>query len=832
MSVVPMRRVLNDKVGPGEDVNTSSAMEKVINKEPFSSLLPRLQSSSRSTVYHPSDQVYLQSAAIFQQLRSKKPASHHQHLHYGEKAETPLLSGGGKPAEKQAYQLAFNTLKYQDLLEDIIADSCFHTSQHISDDLLPLAMVMLFDFQDRRFVSCERPTIKGQETIQEVRNLERSLQRCKTKLAASLARCRVKQNLQSVSCFLSDSVRMKQQQAKGLPLYAWVNTLKISLEEMCEAVQSAGLCQADNVTDLKESTFCLDPLCPDTLIFSQHLQAQLQHSSLTTTHVLNIQDRSVCVAVSVLRPLLFDKSDVLLVGAFSAVTVAHAAVVAAARAVRVLLCGADHTPSHIEEIQELLTQMGLKNVRVLSQAFRGLGEWDATMQRVKVIMVLPQCSSSALNDPVASIHSEHGDWSLLPELSHGSVSKSKINSLTTQQVQLLAHALTFPKVQTVVYCTRSVYPEENEQLVKRVLEKTHTHPKLLPYRVNGPIFPDDTPSGGEMDSHKFFRLKPSKLTNGCFVARLSRQADPTKVETVQDVLARAVAKGLLGGMIPEQSKPAKKGKRKKNRVASATSKHSSRSSLDRETGGELVNGRDPFTPSEDEEEKGEEDSRDGEEEEEKVGEKEDDKEKKGEKKRKGHKGRKQKRHAKQSKRTAVSTDEPKGHKETNKKQTKKKVSQSHIKRRQMKNKPRRIPRLTLALISSAKPSNLLSPITALAHRMSINPAFKSQQTLLSSPSPAGKHPSPALPAIPTPHTASKRQNTQPERAEEVLTDAAKPVRAVVRAENERLPPISSISSNSLRSKSGSSLYRPPSGTSNSPLGNMSTCSSSISLPGL
>lgn len=50
--------------------------------------------------------------------------------------------------------------------------------------------------------------------------------RCKTKLAASLARYRVKQRLQSVSCFLSDSVRTKQDRAKHLPLYAWVNTLK------------------------------------------------------------------------------------------------------------------------------------------------------------------------------------------------------------------------------------------------------------------------------------------------------------------------------------------------------------------------------------------------------------------------------------------------------------------------------------------------------------------------------------------------------------------------------------------------------------------------------
>lgn len=98
---------------------------------------------------------------------------------------------------------------------------------------------------------------------------------------------------------------------------------------------------------------------------------------------------------------------------------------------------------------------------------------------------------------------------LLADLSHGSVSPSRLDVLTRQQAQLLAHALscestlklfshththtlqlfsfsssspTVQKVQTVVYCTRSLHPEENDQLVKRVLEKTHTHPKLLPFR--------------------------------------------------------------------------------------------------------------------------------------------------------------------------------------------------------------------------------------------------------------------------------------------------------------------------------------------------------------
>ncbi|XP_022614191.1 putative methyltransferase NSUN7 [Seriola dumerili] len=833
--VVPMRGILNDKVGSSKDVNSSSVTEEIqhedhdrqTNKEPPSFLLPlpRLLPSLPSPVSPPSDQAYLQASAIFQQLREEKPVAL-QLLHYGKKTDTPLPESGDKTTQRRAYQLAFNTLKYQDLLEDIIIDSCFHTSQHISADLLPLAMVMLFDLQDRRFLLRERSTKEGEEPLQEVRDLETSLHRCKTKLAASLARCRVKQNLQSVSCFLSDSVKTKQHRAKRLPLYAWVNTLKTSVEEVREALQSADLHEVKNMTDLKDSTFCRDSLCPDTLVFPQQLHALLQHCSLTTTHVLNIQDRSVCVAVSVLRPLLFDNGDVLVVGSFSGVTVAHIAAVAAARSGRVLVCGADHTSLQVEEIQELLKEMDIKNVRVLSEAFSSLNEWDATVQRLKVIIVLPQCSSSALNDPVPTIHSEHGDWDLLPDLSHGSVSQRKIYTMATQQARLLAHSLTFPKVQTVVYCTRSVYPEENEQLVKRVLEKTQTHPKLLPFRVNGPIFPDDSQSGDAADS-KFFRLEPSQFTNGCFIARLSRQADPTKVETVQDVLARAAAKGLLGGIIPEQSKTGKRGKGRKNRVASATSKPSSPSGQETQT----ERGKGDFKGSEEEEEYKKEEDEGGEE----------------EKKGRGLKGRKRKlklRPKQISRAPAVSKHHPKTHK---KKPTKRKINQSHHKKRLTKSNPRRIPRLTLTLMSSAKPSNHLSPITALAHKLSDNPVVKSQQTVLGAAPPAGKHLSPARPAPPTPPAASKqvqRRNTQPDSAVKTLKDAAKPAsphkagkmmvrpEEVLKAVDSGLPPISSRSSSSLRSRTGSSLSQPLSQTSDSQRSNMSASSSRISLPGL
>ena len=312
------------------------------------------------------------------------------------------------------------------------------------------------------------------------------------------------------------------------------------------------------------------------------------------------------------------------------------------------------------------------------------------------------------------------------------------------------------------------------------------------------------------------------------------QADPTKVETVHDVLARAAAKGLLGGIIPEQSKTTKKGKSKKNRLASPSSKPSSPSSQERQTGRELVNG---VAPSEHEEKKGE-CGEEGEEEKE---------EDTGGKKTRGLKGSKPKikrKRPKQTNRTTtVSKHYPKSHK---KKSAKRKVNQSHLKRRLTKSKPRRIPRLTLTLMSSAKPSNHLSPITALAHKLSKNATITSQQTVFGTFSPA----SPAPPAAP--HAASKqvqKHNTEPERAAKTLKDGAKPeslfkargkvVRPKIEVATEDmlkaadfvLPPISSPSSSSGSSRSGSSLCQRPSRTSHSQLAQTSA-SSSLSLPGL
>lgn len=313
------------------------------------------------------------------------------------------------------------------------------------------------------------------------------------------------------------------------------------------------------------------------------------------------------------------------------------------------------------------------------------------------------------------------------------------------------------------------------------------------------------------------------------------QADPTKVETVQEVLARAAAKGLLGRIVVQPSKTGKKGKRRKNRSGLAPSKHLSSRSQEGQTGNEFGSGR---TEAAEEHEGGEGEYS----EDDKEDDKEEDKRGKRRKKRRGLKGSKGRVNqlAKQTNGSAaVSKHQDKDHK-------KRKANPSNQKSHtHTKNKPRKIPRLTLTLISSPKPSSPLSSITALAHKLSQNAAIKSQQVTQSS------NPSNACLSPPAHCVASKqvkKQSVQPEGAVKTMKDTPKPERPsraapkVVRRQIEGvtedtskpadfvLPPISSPSHSSLRSRSASSISQHLSGGPQ--LVQISPSTSFMSLPGL
>ncbi|XDV14860.1 hypothetical protein PO909_015036 [Leuciscus waleckii] len=520
------------------------------------------------------DSVYFHAAAIFQKTHVEKDLAHRL-IRYGH------ISPGGdddddddddgivddtdantKQNEHWAYELAFNTLKYQDLLEEILTDSYFYRSQQMPDDLMALVVVVLYDLLDRKFEPREPIKRVEEGLIKEVRQVEDSLYRFKTKLEASLAQCRIKQNLLTIDSYLPPAVRAKQQRSQTVPIYAWVNTLKASIENVCETLRTSGFTQVDSHMHLVGNVFCKDKHCSNVLLFPRRLTKQLEKTKLVTEHTLIIQDKSRSLAACAVGPLLVEGGDVLMVGSFSAWTVAHVALQATACSGCVHVCGVLNVSTFNKELQTILTSTACKNVKLMSVYFNELNEWDMRIQKVRVIVLLPRCSASALCNPVEFILKENGDRGLLHGLSKGTISDSKLKPLVDKQKQDLSHALNFPKVKGVVYCTCSVYPEENEQLVKRALENAESKAKALPFRL--------VSAGWDDEKEKFFRSESSDVTNGCFLCVMKREHDPAEAETVQDVLARALAKGLLGGLTPPDPLNGEKPKKRKKQKGSTS----------------------------------------------------------------------------------------------------------------------------------------------------------------------------------------------------------------------------------------------------------------------
>ncbi len=89
---------------------------------------------------------------------------------------------------------------------------------------------------------------------------------------------------------------------------------------------------------------------------------------------------------------------------------------------------------------------------------------------------------------------------------------------------LLFSILSVPKVQAVVYTTCSVFSEENENVVTKVMDYTNERISgKTPFRMIPPVIPLTPRDLETQKSTKYLTIEPSELMGGCFVAALSRE---------------------------------------------------------------------------------------------------------------------------------------------------------------------------------------------------------------------------------------------------------------------------------------------------------------------
>ncbi|XP_021253077.1 putative methyltransferase NSUN7 isoform X4 [Numida meleagris] len=487
-----------------EDIrNYTSDLSEVKISDEKGAVEKRKMTLIKKNVCH--DSVYINAAKIFQGIHNRKPKDR-MLVRYGDDSLSPMLTLKDEYSQRLSYELAFSTLKYQDLLEEILLDSHVYPCHSIPDELTSLLLVMLYDMQDRKFEA--RAISDEEEPIAEVQKIEHFLCRFKIKLAAALARCRIKYDALSIEYFLPETIRKHEQRASALPLCAWINTFKTSLQEVFRDLKSKGFTEVDSVSDLKGYAYCLDQHCHDVVFFPSSLKDELLNLDLFADCRLLLQDKSRSLAVHSAQALLSTDDDVIMAHLGSHLTVAHMSALRDHSTSTVFVCGVK-TSAKADELRDLFSHMGCQNA------------------------------------------------GLLKDLYQGSVSKDKLCTLAEKQLNELMHAMKF-QVQSIVYCTSSVYPEENELVVQKALDSGVKGKKLKPFRLIPPVFP--TCSNPESRADSFFKIEPSEISSGCFLAIIARETESSENVSAKDIVSRAAEKGLLGSILGKSKEEKKKRK--------------------------------------------------------------------------------------------------------------------------------------------------------------------------------------------------------------------------------------------------------------------------------
>uniref|UniRef100_A0A8D0HEF9 NOP2/Sun RNA methyltransferase family member 7 n=1 Tax=Sphenodon punctatus TaxID=8508 RepID=A0A8D0HEF9_SPHPU len=447
--------------------------------------------------YH--DSVYINAANIFQGIHKEKPQDRILVKYGNDLVPSPHFKD--ERSQRWSYELAFSSLKYQDILENILIDSCVYPSA-----LLCISYLSFTRIVQNFILYCS----------------------FKTKLAAALARCRIKHDALSIECILPEIIQKQEKRASALPLYAWINTLKFRLEDVYSVLKREGFTKVESVTDFEGYTYCLDKHCEDVLVFPSYLKEELLDLELFTDYKLLLQDKSRSLAVHSSKALLNMDDDVLVAHMGSQLTIAHMSILANQGTSKVFVCGVKSQEKEAE-LKDLFTHIECKNVKT--------------------------------NLIIADFPPLNVDAALLKDFSQESVTQEKLKILVQQQLKELTHAMQFNKAQAIVYCTSSIYPEENETVVNKALESGVQGSKAQPYRLSPPVLPLCCKSEINASVDKFFKMEPSEISNCCFIGLLTRERDPSESMSVSDVLARAAAKGLLEGI--DVAKSSKKEKKKK-----------------------------------------------------------------------------------------------------------------------------------------------------------------------------------------------------------------------------------------------------------------------------
>ncbi|XP_060643276.2 28S rRNA (cytosine-C(5))-methyltransferase [Anolis sagrei] len=322
------------------------------------------------------------------------------------------------------------------------------------------------------------------------------------------------------------------------PRYVRVNTLKARADDVVDYFKRQGFVYLGRATpEMKEvaslagKSFLLDPHLPGLLVFPSGTDFH-QDQLYKAGHII-LQDKASCLPAFLLDPP--SGSHVLDACAAPGNKTSHLAAIMRNKG---RIFAFDIDAKRLSTMSTMLARAGSTCHELAHQDFLTTDPNDPKYSRVQYILLDPSCSGSGI---VGRLPYEEEE-----------TDAQRLQALAGFQRRMLEHALKFPALRRLVYSTCSLHQEENEEVVRDVLEQHGEHFQLVE------ALPSWTPRGlGVFAEAKCcLRASPKEtLTSGFFVAVMERRQVGTEGQSSPTVLPET---GSQGGA----DKPKKKKKKK------------------------------------------------------------------------------------------------------------------------------------------------------------------------------------------------------------------------------------------------------------------------------
>lgn len=333
----------------------------------------------------------------------------------------------------QVYALVSSTVNHKSVLSAVInASGLLRAERRLSE---PIAMLMVHDLlftKSGRINASKGP-------------LKEAVLRHRTRLKAELVKYKVKHNIDKLEKITKTDVTPVR--------WIRVNTLKATQEEVL-----AELSHLKSVPTFKNiQTGCIYKDIHVPFLYGVHPSENIISTKAYKAGKIIIQDRASCFPVIMLAPSPGEK----LIDACAAPgnKTTHLASFVG-HSLEPSITAFERDPKRGEILKKMISTAGAGgciDVKIQDFTRSNPDKFDDVVGMV----VDPSCSGSGIfgrgfEEETLDAESEHNF--------------ARLQKLSEFQYKIVLHAMSFPNVRTIVYSTCSIHAEENERVVKRLLE--------------------------------------------------------------------------------------------------------------------------------------------------------------------------------------------------------------------------------------------------------------------------------------------------------------------------------------------------------------------------